>query len=82
MAKKKAKKVSKHKARIGHWVFIIAVLFALLAGFVHNYDHKNIVFAVEKMPDNSRPAGAAVTDTTDVHYSGKYCLECHEQLRH
>jgi len=57
----------------------ILIIIIILAGFIHNYDYNNTVFADEKMPDNTKPASEAVTDTTDVHYTGKYCLECHEQ---
>ena len=48
------------------------------------YNQKNIAFTekAEKKKEQSisRPVDEAVTDATDVHYTGKYCTECHEQV--
>ncbi len=58
--------------------FALAII-VISAGIGYSYRCGNIVFADEKIPDNSMRVSEAVTDTTDVHYSGKYCTQCHEQ---
>jgi len=58
--------------------FALAIII-ISAGIGYSDRHRDIVFADEKIPDNSMLVSEAVTDTTDVHYTGKYCLVCHEQ---
>lgn len=58
--------------------FALAIII-ISAGIVCSYRHRDIVFADEKIPDNSMLVSEAVTDTTDVHYTSKYCTQCHEQ---
>jgi len=36
-------------------------------------------FAGEKQPDHTRFIGPNVTSATNLHFSGKYCEECHEK---
>jgi hypothetical protein len=58
--------------------FALAIII-VLTGFIHNYDHNIAVFAAEKKPGHAMPVSEAVPDTTDVHYTDKYCMVCHEQ---
>jgi hypothetical protein len=58
--------------------FALAIII-ISAGIGYSDRHRDIVLADEKIPDSSMLVSEAVTDTTDVHYTGKYCTQCHEQ---
>jgi hypothetical protein len=53
------------------FIGIIVVVFSLFTG--------NLINA-KKVNTQSMLSSDKVTDTTDIHFSGKYCEECHEKI--
>jgi len=68
--------------------FVLAIII-ILGSFSYSCYQKNIVLpdqtyqrrSDERRSDENRlkVEGEAVTDATNIHYTGKYCTECHEQ---
>ncbi|MGB2689048.1 MAG: hypothetical protein WBC36_08705, partial [Desulfobacterales bacterium] len=73
--------------------FVLSIII-ILSGFSYGCYQKDIVppgqigqrRPVQQRPDQQRPdqqrlevESGAVTDDTNVHYTGKYCMVCHEQ---
>jgi hypothetical protein len=69
------------------WVILVFISIAVFGVAGCQYQQKPTVFAQngktvasEPSPDGSIKIIRAGPDTTNIHYDGRYCLECHQEI--
>lgn len=68
-------------------IIILAIIVSIYSAGCYN-DRKKTVFggqdrtapSFSEDQKTAAPPGKSAASTTDIHYSGRYCLECHESL--
>jgi hypothetical protein len=69
------------------WIILIFILTPIFAVVGCQYQQKSSVFSQNGKsvsgappPEDTIQVVRAIPDTTNIHYDGRYCLECHQEI--